>query len=70
LNWKLEKEEGVAEGDFGTVGAGSDRLKAFRRKASYLQHKLSLDFNRYRRLKSGNPETTAAGSPNIHRSGD
>jgi hypothetical protein len=26
LNWKLEKEEGVAEGDFGTVGAGSARL--------------------------------------------
>jgi hypothetical protein len=34
LNWKLEEGEGVAEGDFGTVGAGSARLKAFRRKAA------------------------------------
>jgi hypothetical protein len=39
--------------------------ESFSKKSSLRKHKLSSDFYRYQRFKSGNLKTTAAGSPNI-----
>ncbi|NOU80694.1 hypothetical protein GC101_17665 [Paenibacillus sp. LMG 31459] len=70
MNLKTTPKKQRYGGGIWNCRSDSVRLKAFRRKARFGSISSHPDFHRDQRYKFKNPGTTAAGSPNIHRSGD